>query len=346
MPFLSRLSRIWSSASRLPPYCLLACVLASNTMIARAAEWYVEPSMDSSWTYDDNRTLETNDSEKSDSTLRVTPTIVFGRAAPAFDIRGSAALRVNRSSDGEINDENLDDTNQFFRLLSNYRTDRHRWRLNASLTRDTTLRDSIDNRASDAVAEPEAGDVADPNIGQDRIRVRRNRVRINPSWDWRVTERTDLDLAYNFDRLNYGNAKGTTLTDQTSHRGTATLSYQLSQADTVRGIATVRRFETDDSESQFDTYTAGLGYRHESSETFFAEFDGGLTHLNVRDGDSNDPESNISTRSSGERIGNAASKKSARRKVEWDLSAQVELFAGSSCISPKPDRRQRHQHER
>lgn len=273
---------------RVPPYMLLAPLLVSNAMVAHAAEWYVEPSLTTSTVYDDNRRLSTDGSEDSGTELRVRPAIVFGRATPSLDVRGSAELDVTRSSDGDVNDENLDDTDQFFRLLSNYRTPRHNWRLDASLRRDTTLRDSIASAASDAVAPPDAPDVSDPDIGQDDVRVRRNLIRVDPSWDWRVTERTDLSLEYNLLRVNYGNTKSTTLNDSTSHRGTVTLSRRLSEVDTMRGIVTVRTFENDNSEEEFDTYTLGLGYRRDFSETFFADVNGGVTHLNVREGDSND----------------------------------------------------------
>src|SRR5919109_25900 len=115
---------------------LLLCFLLADPTFLQAAEWYIEPSLESSVDYDDNRRLSRD--PKSALSYSVSPEFLFGVRTPSLHVRGAALVDVIRSTDSE-----LDQTNVFSRLLSTYVTARNTWNINASLRRDTTRTTAI-----------------------------------------------------------------------------------------------------------------------------------------------------------------------------------------------------------
>ncbi len=254
----------------------------------RAAEWYVQPAMRGSIEYDDNRRMFPDDPERGsfeegELTERFSPALTLGMRTPALRILGGFRANVMQSSEQE-----LDRTDLYSRLDTEYEDVLNRWDMHFDWRRDTTLTTAIVDPLESPDTPPDPGDVDDDqDLGRsdDRIPVQRNRFNIEPTYRRELTERTALDLGYHFRTTTYEDIGGESTVDgspqngfedSTSHDLSSGLEFLLTPVDTLIGRLLYSRFDAESS--GFDQIGVVGGGSHSFSETLQAEIVGGFKH--------------------------------------------------------------------
>jgi hypothetical protein len=152
-------------------------------------------------------------------------------------------------------------------------TERSNFQLGSSFRRDTLLRRIFVGIEEDFVDQV---DIEDIDIGLVNINLRRNRIRLDPSWNYQLTEQVGVQLGYGFLDMSVPEVEGAFDTQQ--HRLSAGGLYRLTPRSTLNltGNATritSERLELDNLEvlaglehafSEVLTASAGAGYRTSS----------------------------------------------------------------------------------
>ena len=240
-----------------------------------AVEYFVRPTISGGLEYDDNRRLESGESEDTDVlTQRYLPALLFGIRTPAVNTSGVARAEIIQASDDE-----LDRTNGFMRLNTIYTTPRDLWDVEVEWRQDSTLTSLIDRFGQ---ADGADVDEDDPRGEQDEVpqqNVQRTRVRFDPTWTRVLTPRLNLELGYRFRSTMFEDIPETDVTrleDSTSNRVRGELAYQLTPIDTLIGRVGYGHFDSDSSVFDQGSVLGGLG--HSFSETFDAELLLGATY--------------------------------------------------------------------
>ncbi|MDT8283293.1 MAG: hypothetical protein RQ982_10890, partial [Gammaproteobacteria bacterium] len=160
-----------------------------------------------------------------------------------------AKLTSYRYSDHSINGDD-----QFFDVTGRYSEERNIFSLNANY-------DLSSNLDSTSTAFGIAG-----------RRVEQKSQIISPQYTRLLTERLALMLGYTYTDVNFSNTETTNFTDYTSHTGSGTLIYDLTEKDKM----TVSFFAVDYASSgdqlTYNLYMSRFGIDHEFSETLSTDF--------------------------------------------------------------------------
>src|SRR3989344_2260319 len=189
----------------------LFVVLAMPT-ISGAAEWSVEPSIKVSREYDDNIRMSIHP-HKSVTGSIIKPSLDFGVSGPIWKISGGAEATQRRYS-GE---GYLDRNDSMLKFSSLYKTERSTWQLDASRVRDSTL----------------TGEQTSSDTGVVPVHKQRESSSVKPAWTWMVSERTQMQLAYQLNNVSYENAQSVGLYDYSYRAVTATVANQISELNQV-----------------------------------------------------------------------------------------------------------------
>ena len=201
---------------------------------AFAAEWSVRPSLRLSYEQNDNigLTLEPHNTVHGST---IAPELDMGVQSAVWGITGTAAVARKRYS-GE---QNLDRDTETFGISSRYRTERNNFAINASRVNDTTLIDDL-----------EEDDVEDPDLGRVTVQRFRRTESIQPSWNWSMTQRSKIQLSYQFSETSYAGGDTIGLFDYQNHATAATWSYLLSPLSQFFLTANYSRYRVPDMSIQ------------------------------------------------------------------------------------------------
>ena len=234
------------------PYLLLKTATASCCVailvfprVLPAAEWYAEPAVELTLTYNDNIFLRrTAIVDTFGAILNLDANV--GARTERNGISLDTRLQFNEYS----NIDSLDTNNQFFNLASNYRTEQSAWRLDGFYHRDSTVTSELE----------------DTGLVQQNFRVIRSGI--IPSWEHAFTDETSLRVSYGVLDIDYERAAVLAgLFDFDTQRLDGTLTHQLSPTRNV--FLTVYGFTQDVPQisSENDSYGAIAGFGHAFSET-------------------------------------------------------------------------------
>ena len=104
--------------------------------------------------------------------------------------------------------------------------------------------------------------------------VRRYDVGVNPSVEYRVTERTSTTLGYGYQRLDYHNGTQAGLEDSKTNFVSFEVRHDLSEVSAVRLSTRAGKFEPENG-SNTDAYGVTVGWLHRFSETAGGSIDVG-----------------------------------------------------------------------
>ena len=231
-------------------------------------EWFVQPTLRLQQEYNDN--------------IRLSPVLkdnAFGTvAAGELDIRkltDTMTFRAFAHLDGIAYSSTSvpNDGTALLRLFTTYDTsERSQLKFRGSFVRDSSLRSAADQFIDPGDLEPGISD----------IRVPRSRLALVPAWEYSLSERSGLELGYEFVGVGYygGNKDPSGLQDYRFHRPALTYSYKIGELSTIKAFGEGLYFRSPGQVAD-DEYTGGAlwgGIDHDFSETLRAELALGAYH--------------------------------------------------------------------
>lgn len=124
----------------------------------------------------------------------------------------------------------------------------------------------------------------DIDQGISTFNVRRNWLDVAPAWNYALTERSGLDLRYDFLGVTYGsNKEEADLENFLYNNAAARVYYRLRENTTVSGSLQGFNYSSYDSDSTFNGGSLLAGIEHRFSKTLFAELAAGgyATHFDI-----------------------------------------------------------------
>jgi len=219
-----------------------AAVIAAIAADAPAAEWAIEPSVESRANMTDNINFMPNVHENVFN-WTVAPKVVFASRTEATEVAGTASLGINRypgNSQFDTNDANLS-------LTSQLHDERNSYGMSAAFIRDSTL----------------ASELATTGIVL--ARAQRNLVSASPSWNYSITERSSIFAQYRYDKANYEAGAG--LINYSNQQTSSGYQYLVSEGTVATVSGSYSRYEADDGSFLTNSYGLNVGLTHSPTES-------------------------------------------------------------------------------
>ncbi len=219
--------------------CLYLLTLATSTTTASAAEWKIEPALQSRVGYDDNITMQSA-SNISSAEIDITPTAKFSRETARSSLSGEIGLNFRRFLDAaEFNDNNAR-----LGITSLYRLEKAEMSLDLSALKDTTLDSELD----------QTGLVFD--------RIPRLSNSINPGWTWNFDPLTRMTFEYTYTDVRYRSTSNTAFVDYALQNGQLTVARILNERSTTSLTAGQTFSDSENNiQSRFTFLQIGASYR-------------------------------------------------------------------------------------
>lgn len=217
--------------------------LALTAFPTLAQEYFIEPRLFLTETFTDNVRLRPED-EQAVWWTRLSPALDFGARLENLEVKGTGRANILRY----LGESELDREEFLFDLNNRYNTERNLWEFSGTYGRESSLTTEL----------AETGRV-------DQV-VNRNRIFINPSWAFLLSERQTLQAGYNFTNVDYESGGGSNLSDFTVNQASLAYLYQLFARDQLAGTAFFTRFESDANDLETDAWQVQLGWSHQFSE--------------------------------------------------------------------------------
>lgn len=249
------------------------------------AAWVTDGELRLSSDYEDNVRLSSDDSEAGFSN-RATGELELRQVTQnsSVSIIGGATY-LDYSGIDDLDGEDI----EFADVLGRWRGERSTAALRGSVRRDVTLRtvgfirDPLDDTSPGSEDAEQGRDLGefesdgDVDAASTEEQIRRVRTRVNPSFDYQLSERTSAQLGYNYDQLQYDDGEQVGLEDSQRHRVSLTLRRNLSELDSIRLTLGAGRFEPD-VEPETDAYQATIGWERRFLESWGASIDIGANY--------------------------------------------------------------------
>ncbi|MEE9424019.1 MAG: hypothetical protein V3V18_03460 [Methylococcales bacterium] len=261
---------------------------------AYAREWFVTPRVSSQLIFDTNYRLRSNrDIEDKLDTIRneartIKPKDTIGGRLSAGAIVGSETENSDIHIRGNVDFnrftiDNFNSTNVFLYPEAWFTVSpRDKLGISGKLFLDTTL--AQENLSAAQVAD-DTGNSPDRTADLFGIPKRRFMKSIKPEWNHSLTEKTSLNLSYEFTDVTYEDAlkrrrlqdsdlqdpQDSGRTDYSMHTGQLHLSHQLFHNTLVFSNASVTYFSTPETRSSTTYYSLQAGIQHKFSERWEAE---------------------------------------------------------------------------
>ena len=180
----------------------------------------MEPSVRVRYEYNDNITLTTQPHKSVNGNL-IAPKVELGSRAEAWQINGTAEI-TRRRYPGE---SSLDRDDNTFKLASQYSIARDTWRLEGTRTLDSVLSEELS-----------------ADTGAVQVQKRRETHGVSPEWTRMLTDKTQMQLAYNLSDISYVNGENVGLYDYRYSVASLRLSHQTSERSQIFATAAYSAF--------------------------------------------------------------------------------------------------------
>jgi hypothetical protein len=230
---------------------LALTLLVGVSLPVLAAQWSVEPTVSLRSGYNDNYRLTT---APHDSVWEadVTPAVKFGVSKENQGLFGNADASIRRfyGGSGANSSSVLDREDYHFKVNSYQQTERNNFGGNIVITRDSTL-DTELTQTGQVIAT---------------LATRMSTI-LNPSWTRLLNEKTQLNLDYQFNRVDYS--------DEVGQSNLVNYDYNTVSASLVRNFSSLTQGTLSTSFSRYlpetnlnsDTYAIQVGLTRQHTET-------------------------------------------------------------------------------
>lgn len=257
---------------RNPAYVVVAFFTGISNQV-NADNWTITPFVGVGFEYDDNRLLEIGQVE-SVTGHSVRSSIKLKNLGEISGTEIDARFQFTDYSEEIVSGSDTTDK-EVIRLNSFSKTELSTFRVSGNYVRDTTL------ATSDAtLTDTEIDEVDDADEGLRSIKVRRNRLRIRPSWEYKINERSRFNSSYELNNLFYVDEESTGLVGSRRHSLDIGYLYSLSPKSSYKVNAGVSEFEPDAGEKQ-QTVELRLGYAAKIGPRFKTEAELGYQETEV-----------------------------------------------------------------
>ncbi len=257
---------------KIHPIFVLSLLIVISSTNTQAREWYLTPNASSQLLFDSNLQLRTNRTITTNGVTRtLKPGNAFGGTLSAGGIIGSQTENSDVHIRGNVsfnryNIRNFNSTN-FFLSPETWLTvnPRNKLGISGKLFLDTTL-----SRVRPSVVDntPQNLDETDDLLGVPRRRFTKS---IRPEWNHSLSEKTALNLSYEFTDVTYENAAKTGRVDYSIHSGQLNLSHQLTPKLLLFSNVSATLFSTPDIHASTTYYSLQIGGQYKFSERWEAE---------------------------------------------------------------------------
>lgn len=211
--------------------------------LAAAEKYFIEPTFNLRTGYDDNINLSTNDEDDSFSAILNAKTR-FGFRTERSDVGFGVRLNFARYTEND-----LDKADQYFDMDAKHRLGLNLFRLQGNYDRASTRTTELDT------------------TGRIRKNKRVIKTGLHPSWSRTLNERTTLQLGYAYNNTDYRVNDDSGLFDYSYKVADASLTYQLSERDSVFTSVDTSKYDSSDAGTEFRSYRVRIGASHLFSET-------------------------------------------------------------------------------
>ncbi len=265
---------------RLVQGAMFCTFLYSNLVLA--AEWTVKPAVSMSGSHDDNLQLTTG-AHESVSGVSISPRIDARRATETSKTQINGYLSYTDYSSGNVDDKS---EQALFFTSQTQSTERTTWGLDGEYRHDNFL-ESVN-------VGPTTGDLRDTDVGLVRAEVKRGYGAIRPSWNYLLTERSSVGLAYRFTNVDFSNATGTSLVDYDEHSLSGNYSRKMSPNDDFTITANAIRYEAATAaRAESDTNQLLAGVSRQFSEATRGSFAVGVSETTEKTATGQDSNSGV-----------------------------------------------------
>ncbi len=174
---------------------------------------------------------------------------------------GATKMTLRGRAEGTLyaNSDIPDDGLGLLALAYQHATERHKIGLDGSFLIDNSLENEID-------------DPGDIDQGITSFQVRRYKLDLAPVWTYALTERSGVELGYDFIGVEYGaNKDEAELENYLYQSGAGKLFYQWTESTTVSGIPQVFNYDSSDSDTHYTGGSLSLSVEHLFSKTLSGE---------------------------------------------------------------------------
>lgn len=249
---------------------IIGLITPCSQLMAR--EWYFKPNVRSELIYDTNLQLRASRTVTLNGvTRKLKPEETVGGRLMAGSVLGSQTensdifIRSNVSFN-RFNISNFNSVNFFLYPESWFQvSERDKLGISGTIFLDNTL--SLE-RPSGVDITPGDLDETDDLLGVPRRRFTKS---IRPVWNHSLSEKTALNLSYEFTDVTYENAENTGRVDYSIHSGQLNLSHAMTPKLLLFGNISATLFSTPDIDSSTTYYTAQIGGNYRFSERWEAE---------------------------------------------------------------------------
>jgi hypothetical protein len=252
-------------------YLLFFMMMSIGIDQAHAREWFATSQISSRLIFDSNYLLRTNAASPDPNDTRIIkPKDTIGGTLSAGGTIGSQTENSDIHVQGNVNFnrfniDNFNSTDVFLYPEAWFTVSpRNKLGISGTLFFDTTLAREIAGNGTNVQDSSDSDDL----FG---IAKRRFKKSIKPEWNHSLTEKTNLNLSYEFTDVTYQDAESTGRTDYSIHSGQLSLSYQLTENTSIFVIPSTTLFSTPDADSSTTYYSLQAGIQHKFSERWEAE---------------------------------------------------------------------------
>ena len=256
--------------------CAISFVILLATMSAvEAAEWRFEPELRLAGDFDDNAYLSIRtdaDESQSGYIAEASAKAAYKSEKTNFDIRPT----FRRSDYGSNSD--LDSNDGFLDLNFGHETVSGNFRIRGSYDRESVR---TAERADTDLDVESPDDILDNDSGRVGVRGERERIRVVPSYLYRLTDASSLRLALNYSDVSFDDSLADLLVDYTDTR--VDLSFSRAWSPRFRAIfgGTYRNYQTDEGFNEVNGVGLTGGIDRELSERSRLRFIVGFENTEV-----------------------------------------------------------------
>lgn len=239
--------------------CLAAGLIAGLPVViapgvGSAAEWSVQPAVSTAVGRDSNPLLAIGTHE-STTVASVTPSMRIQGKTERSGVDVGLVLNYRYFSSDQV--ENRDRQILSFNSFSET-SERNKLGLSGEFRRDD-LRETVDSAVGVGGG--------DSDVGLIQADVTRNWRSLRPSWTRAVSERSSVQVSYDFTDVSFENAVGTGLVDYTDQNLALTFSHNINPRDSFNVITSNSRYRASAIDNSTDTSRLLIGIARAFSET-------------------------------------------------------------------------------
>lgn len=243
---------------------IFICLLFLSASSAHSKEYLLESKIATRAGYNSNPFF--TDQPREVASVTITPSISGIVKEKNWQTNFNAAVSSYADDDSDRDSDNI---GKLFSLSGRYGAERNIFSLDLGYDLTSNL---------SSVSE---------DFGTVTRRINRKKQSVAPGYTWLLTERLVLSLSYTMTDVDFEDADNTNLTPYNIETGSSSLSYDLTEKDTLTFSLKVTDYESKNNLVSYRTIVSQLGLGHKFSETWSTDLSAGVSRRKSTNLDTN-----------------------------------------------------------